>query len=65
MEQVGQRKIDGLWLTGCRHCGAVLSDPAHADRDPHVVFGGFLSGVPAYVVLVSLVRKPISRLQNG
>ena len=56
MEQVGQRKIDGLWLTGGRHRGAVLFDLAHAYRDSDVVFGGLISRVPANVVLVSLVH---------
>jgi ABC-type spermidine/putrescine transport system permease subunit II len=42
---------------GSRHCGAVLFDPAHADRDPDVVFWGLLSGISANVIFVSLVHS--------
>ena len=46
---------------GSRYCGAVLSDPAHAYRDPDVVFGGLISGVPANVVFVS-IATPLGSL---
>ena len=51
---------------GRRHCGAVLSDPTHANRDPNVVFGGLIFGIPANVILVSLVRSlfHISRMDE-
>ena len=52
MDQVGQRTV----ADSGRHRGAFLSDPAHPDRDPDVVFGGLLPGVPANVILLSLVH---------
>ena len=55
MEQVGQRKIDGMWLMVVGIAVLFFFDLANAYRDSDVVFGGLLSRVPTYVFLVSLV----------